>query len=161
MVPLDPATSAGLAGSHDMFGPTAMLLVGFSPEETARVAFLLESLGATDHVRLVPATAATLAGTLREAMEGDGGDGPAGASSTSGASPVLPGTPRAVFLSGFYSAEVVDLIAAWREDASPPLPEPVWAAAVPNNYDRAVGELVEAVVADDREMRARRAGGGE
>jgi hypothetical protein len=154
MVPLDPSTAAGIAGSDELFGPTAMLLVGFSAQETAGVSFLLEGLGATAHVRLVAATAGTLAGTLRDALEGVA---PAGTSSDP--SPVPPSTPRAVILSGFYAGEVVDVIGAWREEGG--LPEPVWAAAVPNNYDRVVGELVEAVAADDREMQARRQGGGD
>jgi hypothetical protein len=32
MVPLDPSTAAGIAGSDELFGPTAMLLVGFSAQ---------------------------------------------------------------------------------------------------------------------------------
>lgn len=152
MVPLDPAVAAGIAGSDELFGPTAMLLVAFSEAEEAGAASLLQALGAADHVRLVSASAVTLAGTLQDALEGT--------EAPITPSPLPDGTPRVVFLSGFYSAEVVDLIGAWREDS--PLPEPVWAAAVPNNYTgRTVGELVEAVAADDAEMQARRKGGGE
>ena len=41
------------------------------------------------------------------------------------------------------------------------MPEPVWAAAVPNNWGRIVSDLVEAIAADDAAMRAAKAGGGE
>jgi len=149
-----------MPGSEDcadaLFGPTAMLLIGFSEAETAAVAFWLDSaLGAAEHVDLVTATAATLAGTLADALQGDSG--------ALDPSQPHPPPPRTVILSGMYSAEVVEVIAAWRADLAETgtVPEPVWAAAVPNNWGRIVSDLVEAIAADDAAMRAAKAGGGE
>ncbi|GIL61440.1 hypothetical protein Vafri_15888 [Volvox africanus] len=61
----------------------------------------------------------------------------------------LLGTRRTVFLSGMIGAEVVEVIAAYKEAGMPPT---VWAAAVPNNYTRLVKDLVDEVHADNTAM---------
>jgi len=155
MVPLDPSSSPGLAGEDDLFGPTAMLLCGFSSAERDAVrAMLGRNLGAGDHVAVLTLTQGGLDGTLRDALEGES------LHADAGASPLQPGsTRRVVILSGMYSGEVIDVVGAWRDAG---LPEPVWAAAVPGNYDnRTLAQLLEDVAADDAAMQARRAGGGE
>jgi hypothetical protein len=48
-----------------------------------------------------------------------------------------------------FGAEVVDVMGAYRDSG---LPQPVWAAAVPNNYERVVSELVAEVHADNAAM---------
>jgi hypothetical protein len=153
MVPVE--ADGGLAGEEGLFGPTAMLLCGFTPQETEAVrALLADDLGAADHVALLTLTRGGLAGTLRDAFEGE--------SLTSDTTPFeSPETTfRAVVLSGMYGGEVQDVIGAWR--ARRALPEPVWAAAVPGNYDnRTIAQLLEDVAADDAAMKARAAGGGE
>ncbi|KXZ46054.1 hypothetical protein GPECTOR_47g329 [Gonium pectorale] len=111
MVRLD-TESGGLAQDQGVFGPLAVLLVGFQAAEVESFrAFMLD-------------------------MEADMVKPPLG-------------TRRTVFLSGMVGAEVVEVIAAYKDAGMPPT---VWAAAVPNNYGRIVKELVAEVHADNAAM---------
>lgn len=117
-----------------------MLLVGFEAEDFDSFQSLMLDMDA-DMVSLHCCDAPMLAGTLREALE----------SSAPGWRPAPLGTPlgtrRAVILSGMYTAEVLDVVGAYR-DAS--LPAAVFAAAVPNNYEGVVSELVDEIFSDDK-----------
>jgi hypothetical protein len=83
------------AGTEEVFGPTAVLLVGFMENEVSRVRSVLDEMGA-DMVAVVPAGRALMGKTLREALEGGGPAlyekvrGPAGAAGWRG-----PSTARA------------------------------------------------------------------
>jgi hypothetical protein len=53
-----------------------------------------------------------------------------------------------------YGSEVSEVISAYRDAG---LPEPVWAAALPVNWARAVGQLVDDVYGDHAVMMEREA----
>eukprot|EP00879_Flechtneria_rotunda_P027449 GHRR01029405.1.p2 GENE.GHRR01029405.1~~GHRR01029405.1.p2 ORF type:complete len:101 (+),score=25.37 GHRR01029405.1:460-762(+) len=59
---------------------------------------------------------------------------------------------RAIILSGMYGSEVVAFIASYREAGLPPC---VFGAAVPNNWQRRVRELVNSMWKDQAAMVAR------
>ena len=59
------------------------------------------------------------------------------------------GSKRAVILSGMSAAEVMGVIGAYRDAG---LPETVWAAAVPANFDRKVAALVDDIYGDHAYM---------
>ncbi|GFR52651.1 hypothetical protein Agub_g15243 [Astrephomene gubernaculifera] len=129
----------GLAEDQDVFGPLAVLLVGFLEEEVAAFRRLMDDMEA-DMVQIVPCSPGMMAGTLQAALEAE----------VPGSYEQPPlGTRRTVFLSGMVGAEVLEVISAYREAGMPPT---VWAAAVPNNYQRVVRELVEEVHADNAAM---------
>ncbi|KAL6763356.1 hypothetical protein V8C86DRAFT_2499491 [Haematococcus lacustris] len=136
---IDTDVQAGVDGSDMAFGPQTVLLVGFSAEEVEDFRRLLLAMEA-DMFKVSPCTRAMLAGRLQEALEADCPDWEQ-----------LPlGTRRCIVLSGMFGAEVVDVVAAYRESGLPPC---VFAAAVPNNMNRVVGELVAEVVKEDSVMR--------
>lgn len=114
----------------------AVLLVGFQAEDFDSFQGLMLDMDA-DMVSLHCCDAAMLAGTLREALT----------ASSPGWRPAPLGTRRAVILSGMYTAEVLDVVGAYR-DAS--LPAAVFAATVPNNYEGVVSELVDEIFSDDK-----------
>ncbi|KAF6256263.1 hypothetical protein COO60DRAFT_131296 [Scenedesmus sp. NREL 46B-D3] len=147
MVRIDTDSTGGLGGTtENVFGPLAVLVVGFLPEEYEAFRAMMVDIEA-DMVKVVPCTKALLGGTLQQAME---------AEYPQYEQPPL-GQRRALFLSGMYGSEVVVLIAAYREAGLPPC---AFAAAVPNSWQRSVRELSEAVWRDQAAMRAPRCDGG-
>ncbi|KAL4439987.1 hypothetical protein ABPG75_002988 [Micractinium tetrahymenae] len=142
MVTLDAGSSGSLDGtSEEPFGPLAILAVGFTQQEFERLQRLLHEDMDAGMVKAIPAPAAAMVGSLGAALELD----PVPAFEQA---PL--GTRRVCFLSGMYAAEVMETIAAFREAG---LPETVFAAAVPNNYDRSLQELVQEVFADHQAMK--------
>ncbi|GBF88938.1 hypothetical protein Rsub_01437 [Raphidocelis subcapitata] len=127
MLPLDQDGTP--AGTEEPFGPTAVLLAGFLRPEYDTFKALLADMGA-DMVALVPAGRAAMAGTLQAALEGG---------TVEYEQPPL-GQRRAVILSGMYTSEVLEVIAAYKDAGLPPT---VFAAAVPNNYTREVADVVD------------------
>jgi hypothetical protein len=131
------------AGTEELFGATAVLLVGYSRDEMDAVRALLDDMGAT-MVPVVPASRAMMGGTIRAAVE---------------ARPPPPHEPppigrRAVVLSGLYTEELIDVIGAYKDAGLPPT---VFSAAVPGNYDnRSIADVVEACWKD--QMAAQRRG---
>ncbi|WIA09652.1 hypothetical protein OEZ85_009039 [Tetradesmus obliquus] len=142
MVRIDTDSKGGLGGTTDnVFGPLAVLVVGFLPEEYQAFRAMMVDIEA-DMVKVVPCSKALLAGSLQQAMESE---------YPQYEQPPL-GQRRALFLSGMYGSEVVELIAAYREAGLPPC---AFAAAVPNNWQRNVKELSEAVWRDHAAMMAK------
>ncbi|GIL61439.1 hypothetical protein Vafri_15888 [Volvox africanus] len=137
MMRLD-SESGGLAEDQSVFGPLAVLLVGFMAEEVEQFRTTMLEIEA-DMVKIVPCSPSMMGGTLQQALESE---------IPKYEQPLL-GTRRTVFLSGMIGAEVVEVIAAYKEAGMPPT---VWAAAVPNNYTRLVKDLVDEVHADNTAM---------
>ncbi|PSC73792.1 Uncharacterized conserved UCP014543 [Micractinium conductrix] len=142
MMALDPKSAGSVDGSSEApFGQLAILAVGFTQPEFERLRRLLHVDMEAEMVKVVPAPASAMASSLGAALELD----PVPAFEQA---PL--GTRRVCFLSGMYAAEVMETIVAFKEAG---LPEAVFAAAVPNNYDRRLGELVAEVFADHQAMR--------
>uniref|UniRef100_A0A061QZG0 Transmembrane protein n=1 Tax=Tetraselmis sp. GSL018 TaxID=582737 RepID=A0A061QZG0_9CHLO len=132
--PLDPDSSAGLGNtSKSPFGPTAVLLVGFSKDEFRLFSQMMDELGAT-MVKVLSCTESMLQGSLMEALE----------KGSTGYTEAVD-VQRTVFLSGLYSGEVMEVISAYSETG---LPEPVFAAAVPANANAVLRELCDEVLED-------------
>eukprot|EP00887_Chlorella_sp_A99_P001662 scaffold8.g1662.t1 len=96
-------------------------------------------------VEVDAAVAAAAAGGLPPPALGGGGGGGGSEEESAG--------PRVAFLSGMYASEVMEILALFRESGLAPV---VYAAAVPNNWGRPLGELVADVCADHAAMAARR-----
>lgn len=142
LVRIDTESSGGLGGTSDeVLGPLAVLLVGFLPEEFEAFRAMMNDIEA-DMVKIVPCTRAHLDSTLQAALESD---------YPHYEQPAL-GQRRALFMSGMYGSEVVELIAAYKEAGLPPC---AFAAAVPNNYQRTVGDLAESVWRDQAALVAK------
>jgi hypothetical protein len=75
-------------------------------------------------------------------QETQGSQRPAARPPADAPGPVQPplGQRRAVIMSGMFTSEVLEVISGYKDAGLPPT---VFAAAVPNNYARAVGEVVE------------------
>eukprot|EP00195_Chlamydomonas_chlamydogama_P005824 CAMPEP_0202903320 /NCGR_PEP_ID=MMETSP1392-20130828/23881_1 /ASSEMBLY_ACC=CAM_ASM_000868 /TAXON_ID=225041 /ORGANISM="Chlamydomonas chlamydogama, Strain SAG 11-48b" /LENGTH=256 /DNA_ID=CAMNT_0049590443 /DNA_START=161 /DNA_END=933 /DNA_ORIENTATION=- len=140
MVRIDTESRTGVAGD-DVFGPLAVLMIGFLEEDVAAFRKLMVEMEA-DMVKLIPCTKAMLSGTLQQALE---------AEVPPYQQPPL-GTRRALVLSGMYGSEVVEVVTAYKESGLPPA---VFAAAVPRNYSRVVKELLSEVYADHMAMQQR------
>ena len=93
------------------FGPDAILLVGFTPEETKRWRKELDSIQA-EFVRLVTCTKAMVKGPLGEALETEQED--------PSAVPSVFGVERMMFFSGMVGGEVMQLIDLFGETGLPP-----------------------------------------
>ncbi|BDA51235.1 hypothetical protein COCOBI_18-1120 [Coccomyxa sp. Obi] len=137
--PIDPDSDGGLGGtSEELFGPLAVLLVGYAQYEVDQFRTFMIDMDA-DMVKIITCTRKMLSSTLEQSL-----DSPA---------PVfeqLPlGTKRAVFLSGMSGAEVQEVISAYNDSGLPPT---VWAAAVPANYQRTVSTLLEDIYGDHNLM---------
>ncbi|MEW5301055.1 MAG: hypothetical protein WDW36_003938 [Sanguina aurantia] len=125
-------------GRSEAFGPLAVLLIGFMEDEVDKFKGLMVSMDA-DMVKIVPCSPALMAGTLQAAVE----------SQYPQWLPPKLGQRRVVVLSGMYGSEVVEVVSAYRDSDLPPA---VFAAAVPNNYQRQVDELVSEVVFENNAM---------
>jgi hypothetical protein len=138
MVRLDADSREGI-GQRDVFGPFAILLVGFMKDEYLKVLELMVAMEAVD-VSVIPCSRSLIKGTLADALNSNGVEYEA---------PPL-GTRRAVFLSGMYGSEVMEAIGAYREAGLPPA---VFGAFVPNNASRIVSDLVQEISAEDAAMK--------
>ena len=134
------AQSAPGGVAEGRFGPDAILLVGFTPEETKRWRQELDSIEA-DFVRLVTCTKAMVKGSLGDALETEQEDASAVTS--------VFGFERMMFFSGMVGGEVMQLIDLWSETG---LPQSIFACAVPNNWESKVSDLIEEIVDDHKMM---------
>lgn len=153
-VPLDPSSETGLDGnSEDTFGPLALLAVGFLEEEFRALKEILNELGA-EQVLVIPGTPAMLQATLGEALsvESPPPYQPPLASGEDSNEQSDGDTKKVVFLSGMYAGEVIDVVATIRESD---LPDIAFAAALPKNWKRNLGELIQDVFADHSAMQSR------
>lgn len=124
-------------------GPPALLLCGYSPEESEAVASLLKKVEAPWH-RVVLCTEAMLAQTLGEALAGG----------EKSASPVPPEKlPRVLVLSGMTGAQLHALLGQY---SSTQLPRPIFATATPVNLGVTVRDLLIDLLQEHRAMAGRR-----
>mmetsp|Transcript_20411 Transcript_20411/g.61472 ORF Transcript_20411/g.61472 Transcript_20411/m.61472 type:complete len:239 (+) Transcript_20411:214-930(+) len=125
MMPLDADSAGGLGGTSDeLFGPLAALLIGFTQEQFEIFRTMMIDMEA-DIVKMIPCRPAMLNGTLKEALEAPQGQP---------FEQMPKGTRRAVLLSGMSTGEVFEVLGAWRDTEG--LPDTLWGAAVPNNYEK-------------------------
>jgi len=136
--PISLESDEGIGGTSDeRFGPDVLLLAGFMKEELAQVRALLVELEAEDILTIKLLTREMHAGTLGEAFETE-------QPSPEETSPAL-GVPRVCVLSGLTGAEAMAVIDAFGTSDIVP---PIFAAAVPNNWNKSCASLLEEI-ADD------------
>jgi len=125
------------------FGPDAILLVGFTPEETCKWRAELDAIEA-DFVRLVTCTKDMVDGPLGVALETEQED-PAAETSAFG-------VERMMFFSGMVGGEIMQLVDLFNGLGWPPS---IFACAVPNNWDSSVRELIDEIADDHKVMMER------
>ena len=148
--PIDGASDGAPGGvAEDVFGPEAVLLVGFTPAECAEWREILDAIGA-DFIRVAACDEAMTRGTLGRALETVQED-------VSAVKPAL-GVPRMMFMSGMNGREVMELIGVYEDmcEGDREWAPAVFACAVPKNYDSPMSALL-AEIMDDHE---RLTGGG-
>ena len=130
------------------FGPDAILLVGFSADETRLWRAELDAIEA-GFVRLVTCDETLIDKTLGEALETEQLDASVVASAG--------GIPdRVMFFSGMVGGEIMQLVDLFNGLNIPPS---IFACAVPNNWDGKVRDLVCEIADDHRIMMEREANG--
>jgi hypothetical protein len=130
------------------FGPDAILLVGFSADETRLWRAELDAIEA-GFVRLVTCDETLIDKTLGEALETEQLDA-ANVASAGG----IP--DRVMFFSGMVGGEIMQLVDLFNGLNIPPS---IFACAVPNNWDGKVRDLVGEIADDHRIMMEREANG--
>lgn len=139
MQPLDLSSTGGLGGTSDgVFGPLAVLLVGFTRSEVFQFEKMLQEIDA-DMVKLISCPSNAMTKTLEEAISMQSNEGET--------NPM--GSRRIVFLSGMVGSEVQEVICAYRDNR---LPETVFAAYVPKNKDKRICDLIDEVYEDHEYM---------
>jgi hypothetical protein len=122
-------------------GPLALLLCGFSLEESQTVSTFLETIDASEH-RVVLCTEPMLAQPLGEAL-----------TTTEESPPVPPDQlPRVIVLSGMTGARVRIFLDRY---ASTELPRPIFATATPSNLNFTVRDLLIELLQEHRAMKAK------
>ena len=129
------------------FGPDAILMVGFTAEETTRWRAELDDIEA-EFVKLVTCTTAMASGALGAALEATQDDPAAVAAS----SEAYDENGRVMIFSGMIGGEVVALVDLWRTTG---MDDTLFACLVPNNENSDVAGLVSEIADDHREMLAK------
>lgn len=119
-------------------GPLALLLCGYSSEESQTVSSFLKTLEASEH-RVVLCTEPMLAQTLEQAL-----------TRTEEVPPVPPDKlPRVIVLSGMSGAQVRLFLDQY---ASTQLPRPIFATVTPSNLGFTVRDLLIDLLKEHRAM---------
>lgn len=121
------------------YGPPALLLFGFTPDEKQDVKGLLDEIGG-DFMKIVQATSDMLDGTLWDAF---------GRVQVQTAQNLATDVPRMCFISGLTGEELMMLVDAFGKSK---LQRPVFAALVPKNKDKLLRELIDEVMGDHRRL---------
>ncbi|XP_050210490.1 uncharacterized protein LOC126660841 [Mercurialis annua] len=125
-----------LNADDSVYGPPALLLLGFEVEEAVKVRQLLQDLGG-EFLQIIFCTEDMIAGSLWEAMNTSQAD----LAKVQIAKPL----PRICFLSGLSGEDMMMFIDAFPESG---LEEAVFAALVPNSANKPVQELIEEIIGD-------------
>ena len=146
----DPAQAEGpdFAPVEDVVdgavGPLGVLAVGFDVHESNALGRVLSGVGLEEAPRVMDCTRAMLQGTLVDALRsGDGNDDDA---------PLVSIEPRALFLSGMSPPDLARVVDACIADDA--LGRCAFAALVPRNMNRNLGDVLTEVLDDDRRMSA-------
>ncbi|KAK1396460.1 Vacuolar acid trehalase [Heracleum sosnowskyi] len=126
-----------------IFGPPALLLLGFRREEFAKVQMLLKELEG-EFLKIIVCTEDMISGSLWDAINTKQSNPEA----VKGAASL----PRICFLSGLTGEEMLMFIDAFPEFGIEP---PVFAALVPNSAEKPLKEVMEEIMGDHEMMSAR------
>ncbi len=130
-------------GARRLYGPRALLVCGFPPDEQDAMLGLAEGLseGEGEPLPVVFATAGDTAVLLGELVARPGGSG-LGAEA---------GLRRAVIMSGIAEAELHLLMAVYRRLG---LARPLWATLTPTSEGWTLARLLDELAAEDGALRA-------
>ncbi|XP_074366277.1 uncharacterized protein LOC141707156 isoform X2 [Apium graveolens] len=132
-----------LNAEDPIFGPPALLLLGFEREEFAKVQMLLKELEG-EFLKIIVCTEDMISGSLWDAINTK--------QSNPEAVKGVASLPRICFLSGLTGEEMLMFIDAFPEFGIEP---PVFAALVPNSADKLLKEVMEEIMGDHEMMSAR------
>lgn len=158
LVPLDVGADS-LGGTHDgVFGPLALLLIGFSDADADAVrSVVAEDLGAASILPVLRATRKSLEGTLADALTGVTVDNVAVRERGPLATRADLNGLTAALVSGASPDELQDVVGAVIDGGVGP---DLWCAAVPANWsDRSLKQLVQDIAGDAAAAAAREAAG--
>lgn len=123
-------------------GPLALLVCGFSPEDSRRLSSLLGMIDAPEH-RVILCTEPMLVQSVGEAL-----------TTTEESPPVAPDKlPRVVVLSGMTGAQVRVFLDQY---ASTQLPRPIFATVTHSNLEFKVRDLLIELLKEHRAMSERK-----
>ncbi|XP_044462116.1 uncharacterized protein LOC123193297 isoform X2 [Mangifera indica] len=125
-----------LKADDPIFGPPALLLLGFDVEETVKIRELLTELDG-EFMEVLFCTEDMVGRSLWEAMNTK--------QPNLEAVKIAESLPRICFLSGLSGEEMLMFIEAFPETG---LEVPVFAALVPNSADKTLQELIEEIMGD-------------
>lgn len=147
--PIDAESSDAPGGvAEGRFGPDAILLVGFTPDETTLWRKELDTIDA-QFVRVITCGDDLIDHPLREALLVEQKDASAVQS--------VGGIPdRVMFFSGMVGGEIMQLVDLFNTLNIPPS---IFACLVPNNAETPVRSLVNEIADDHRMMMEREANG--
>lgn len=122
------------------FGPPAMMLMGLTYDEVLKVQEVLHNMEG-DFLKVLICTHEMIKGTLWDAMNSLQPD--------LKTVKIAQGLPRICFLSGLTGEEMMMFVQALPEAKLEPT---VFAALVPNNAQKTVGELIEEIMGDHERL---------
>ncbi|XP_073000759.1 uncharacterized protein [Typha latifolia] len=125
-----------LNAEDPIYGPPALLLIGFEADETNKVRELLKELDG-DFLKVIQCTEDMIEQTVWDAMHNEQPD-PKEVK-------VAKSLPRIFFLSGLTGEEMMMFIDAFQEAG---LESAVFAALVPNSADKILGDVIEEIMGD-------------
>jgi len=146
---LEDSKFVAINNEDPRFGPAAILLIGFTPEEVATTQEMLADMGG-DFMTVLLATAEMMKGTLNEALNTSQPD--------LSEVEVVKGLSKICFLSGLTGEELMMLVRAFPEVG---LSGIAFAAHVPKNSDKQMEQLVEEIMGDHERLSKPRQGAGE
>lgn len=132
-----------LNAENMIFGPPALLLLGFEVEEAATVQQFLKQIGG-DFLKVIYCTEDMITRSLWEAMNTS--------QPNLEAVKIAKPLPRICFLSGLSGEEMMMLIDDFPETG---LEQAVFAALVPNSADKLIEELIDEIMADHELLTAK------
>ncbi|KAK9913174.1 hypothetical protein M0R45_036998 [Rubus argutus] len=132
-----------LNAENMIFGPPALLLLGFEVEEAATVQQFLKQIGG-DFLKVIYCTEDMITRSLWEAMNTS--------QPNLEAVKIAKPLPRICFLSGLSGEEMMMLIDDFPETG---LKQAVFAALVPNSADKLIEELIDEIMADHELLTAK------
>ncbi|KAL3520760.1 hypothetical protein ACH5RR_018909 [Cinchona calisaya] len=133
-----------LNAEDPVYGPPALLLMGFEVEEAVKIQQFLKEMDG-EFLEVIFCTEDMITCSLWEAMNTK--------QPNLEATKIAKSLPRICFLSGLTGEEMMMFIDAFPESGLEP---PVFAALVPNNADKPLQELIEEIMGDHEMITARR-----
>ncbi|KAJ0967294.1 hypothetical protein J5N97_024211 [Dioscorea zingiberensis] len=140
---VDDSKFVPLTADDPVYGPPALLLLGFEAGETKEIQKLLEELDG-EFIKIIHCTEEMVNQSAWDAVHTE--------QPSLDAVKIAKSMPRICFLSGLSGEEIMMFIDAFPETG---LKEAVFAALVPNSAKKLLGEVVEEIMGDHEMLSAK------